>query len=104
VLILHTSKGIIFSFIFEGYMGFFFFLVVFVRCNIRDGATNYTELVKNITGVEAIIYVGGIDQSMEGESADKPSIDLPDVQKELLVALKGLKVPLIEVICTGCYC
>jgi beta-glucosidase len=79
-------------------------LVVFVRCNIRDGATNYTELVENITGVEAIIYVGGISQSMEGEGGDKSGIDLPDVQKELLVALKGLKVPLIEVICTGSYC
>jgi hypothetical protein len=32
-----------------------------------DGATDYTQLVRNISTVDAVIFVGGLGPSLEGE-------------------------------------
>jgi beta-glucosidase len=68
-------------------------------------------LMQSLGGADAIIFVGGISPSLEGEEmkvnlpgfkgGDRTSIELPQVQVNTLQALKKLGKPLIFVLCSG---
>ena len=48
-----------------------------------------------------VIYVGGISPQLEGESRDRTTIELPQVQEDLLRALSTNGKPIIMVNCSG---
>lgn len=50
---------------------------------------------------DAVIYVGGLDQSFEGEGHDRERIEMPEVQEKLLKALQATGKPVIFVNCSG---
>lgn len=72
---------------------------------------NYKEVADKATEADAIIFVGGLSPSLEGEEmpvdlpgfkkGDRTNIDLPQVQKEMLKALKETGKPVILVLCSG---
>ena len=51
--------------------------------------------------VDAIVIVGGITPSMEGEGGDKPDIEIPAVQQRLIRAMHETGIPTIFVDCAG---
>jgi len=51
--------------------------------------------------VDAIIVIGGITPSMEGEGGDKPDIEIPAVQQRLITAMHTTGKPVILVNCSG---
>ena len=77
----------------------------------------YTEdvdlnaIAAKVKDVDAIIFVGGISSALEGEEmnvnlpgfrrGDRTNIDLPQVQLNLLKALKKLNKPVVFVLCSG---
>ena len=77
----------------------------------------YTEdvdldaIAAKVKDVDAIIFVGGISSALEGEEmnvnlpgfkqGDRTNIDLPQVQLNLLQALKKLNKPIVFVLCSG---
>jgi beta-glucosidase len=80
---------------------------------VGDSATryNYAAAAEKVKDADAIIYIGGISPQLEGEEmrvnkqgfhgGDRTSILLPDVQTELLKALKATGKPVIFVMMTG---
>jgi beta-glucosidase len=50
---------------------------------------------------DLIIYVGGLTPAQEGEGFDRASIELPDVQDELVKALHATGTPMVMVNCSG---
>lgn len=78
-----------------------------------DSATNYdyAAIAAKVKDVDAIIYVGGIAPQLEGEEmrvnkpgfhgGDRTSVLLPNVQTELLKALKATGKPVVFVMMTG---
>jgi beta-glucosidase len=50
---------------------------------------------------DLIIYVGGITPAQEGEGFDRDSIELPEVQEELIKALHATGKPVVMVNCSG---
>ena len=72
---------------------------------------NYKEVADKATEADAIIFVGGLSPSLEGEEmpvdlpgfkkGDRTNIHLPQVQKEMLKALKETGKPVILVLCSG---
>ena len=73
----------------------------------QDNTTNRlleelsAEALKNAVEADLIIYVGGITAGQEGEGFDRSSIELPDVQEELLQALQATGKPMVMVNCSG---
>ena len=61
----------------------------------------FEELKEKIKDVEAIIYVGGITPTQEGEGHERAKIELPDVQKRFLKAMHETGKPVIYVNCSG---
>jgi beta-glucosidase len=59
------------------------------------------EALSNAVAADLVIYVGGIRPEMEGEQHDRTSIELPDVQEDLVRALQATGKPLIMVNCSG---
>ena len=69
------------------------------------------ELLAQIGGAETVIFVGGISPSLEGEEmrvsepgfkgGDRTSIELPQVQRQLLAMLHGAGKRVIFVNCSG---
>ncbi len=51
--------------------------------------------------VDAIIIIGGITPSMEGEGGDKPDIEIPAVQQRLIRAMHATGKPVVFVDCAG---
>lgn len=72
---------------------------------------DFTDLTSRLKEVDAIVYVGGLSPQLEGEEmhvdapgfkgGDRTSIDLPDVQRKLLAALRQTGKPVVFVLCTG---
>src|SRR5690606_1127175 len=72
---------------------------------------DFSELTARLKDVDAIIYVGGLSPQLEGEEmhvdapgfkgGDRTSIDLPEVQRKLLAALRQTGKPVVFVLCTG---
>lgn len=76
-----------------------------------DLPLDYNAVVERVKDADAIIFVGGISASLEGEEmgvklpgfngGDRTDIELPKVQKKMLSALKASGKPLVFVLCTG---
>ena len=72
---------------------------------------NYKEVADKAAEADAIIFVGGLSPTLEGEEmpvdlpgfrkGDRTNIDLPHVQTEMLKALKKTGKPVIFVLCSG---
>ena len=59
------------------------------------------EALSNATNADLIIYVGGITPAQEGEGFDRDSIELPEVQENLVQALYATGKPMVMVNCSG---
>jgi beta-glucosidase len=59
------------------------------------------EALSNATKADLIIYVGGITPAQEGEMFDRDSIELPEVQEQLVQALHATGKPVVMVNCSG---
>ena len=55
------------------------------------------EAISNALAADIVIYVGGITPQLEGEQRDRTSIELPQVQENLVRALYATGKPLIMV-------
>ena len=72
---------------------------------------NYKEVADKAAEADVIIFVGGLSSSLEGEEmpvdlpgfrkGDRTNIDLPQVQEEMLKALKKTGKPVVFVLCSG---
>lgn len=72
---------------------------------------NYDAIAAKVKDAEVIIFTGGISSALEGEEmnvnlpgfkqGDRTNIDLPEVQANLLKALKKLNKPIVFVLCSG---
>jgi len=72
---------------------------------------DYEGLASKVSDADAVIFVGGISPSLEGEEmyvdypgfkgGDRINIDLPAVQVKMLEALKKTGKPVIFVVCAG---
>ena len=62
---------------------------------------DYTDIANDVKQADAIIVIGGISASMEGEGGDKADIELPKVQQRLLEAMRGTGKPVVMVNCSG---
>ena len=83
--------------------------LVYVRgCGLTDGAEPLQDILSSLEGIGTIIFAGGISPRLEGEEmkvqvpgfsgGDRTSIELPQVQRDLLAALHkaGKKVILVN--------
>jgi beta-glucosidase len=59
------------------------------------------EALSLTANADLIIYVGGITPAQEGEGFDRDSIELPEVQTELVRALHATGKPMVMVNCSG---
>lgn len=59
------------------------------------------EALSNAANADIVIYVGGITPSQEGEQNDRATIELPDVQEQLIQALQASGKPIVMVNCSG---
>ncbi len=59
------------------------------------------EALDDAAKADLIIYVGGITPAQEGEGFDRISIELPEVQQQLIQALQATGKPVIMVNCSG---
>ncbi len=78
-----------------------------------DGSASpdFQKAVEEARGADAVVFVGGLDASLEGEQmtvkyegfngGDRSRIELPDPQEQLLHALQATGKPLVFVACTG---
>ena len=82
------------------------------KWNSKKLKNEMTKAVKLAADADTIIFVGGIDSHLEGEEkknmkfpgfkgGDRVTIELPEVQVDLLKKLKSLNKPLIYVNCSG---
>ncbi len=77
----------------------------------KEVDVDYSDLLKKLQGVEAVIFVGGISTRLEGEEmpvsypgfkdGDRTDIELPAVQRNCLKALKQAGKKVIFVNCSG---
>jgi len=77
----------------------------------KEVNVDYTELIKKLQGIDAVIFVGGLSTQLEGEEmpvsysgfkgGDRTDIELPVVQRNCLKALKQAGKKVIFVNCSG---
>jgi beta-glucosidase len=77
----------------------------------REVPVNYDALLKKLKGIDEVIFVGGISSQLEGEEmpvnlpgfkgGDRTDIQLPEVQRNCLEALKQAGKKIIFVNCSG---
>lgn len=67
----------------------------------RREMAGFEALASRVADADAIIVVGGITASFEGEGGDRPDIELPNVQRRLLRAMHATGRPVIFVNCSG---
>jgi beta-glucosidase len=67
----------------------------------RPPAELQAEAVSNALSADVVIYVGGITPEQEGEGHDRTSIELPQVQEDLVYALYKTGKPVVMVNCSG---
>jgi beta-glucosidase len=63
--------------------------------------SGYAEALAAAQNADAVVFVGGINGSFEGEGHDRTAIDLPDTQEQLLEKLGALGKPLTLVLVNG---
>ncbi|MCQ2246838.1 MAG: glycoside hydrolase family 3 C-terminal domain-containing protein [Bacteroidaceae bacterium] len=61
----------------------------------------FDELKEQLKAYDAVIYVGGITSSQEGEGHERATIELPAVQQRCLKALSETGLPVVYVNCSG---
>jgi beta-glucosidase len=77
----------------------------------KEVDVNYTDLINKLKGIDVVVFVGGISGQLEGEEmplsfpgfigCDRTSIELPDVQRNCLKALKTAGKKIVYVNCSG---
>ena len=67
----------------------------------QNRLVDFVDVTEAVKDAEAIIIIGGISPSMEGEGGDKADINLPAVQQRLLKAMHSTGKPVIFVNCSG---
>jgi beta-glucosidase len=77
----------------------------------REVDVDYTALIDKLKGIETVIFVGGLSGNLEGEEmpvsypgfkgGDRTNIELPNVQRNCLKALKAAGKKVIFVNCSG---
>ena len=71
----------------------------------------YDSIINKLKGIDVVVYVGGISPRLEGEempvelpgfkSGDRTDIELPEVQRNFLKALKAAGKKVIFINCSG---
>ena len=83
-----------------------------LKINIaREEPIDYQKIIRQLAGIDKVIFVGGIAPTLEGEEmpvniegfrgGDRTSIELPAVQRNFLQALKDAGKTVIFVNCSG---
>jgi beta-glucosidase len=77
----------------------------------KEVPVKYDELIKKLKGIDIVIFAGGISSQLEGEEmpvylpgfkgGDRTDIELPEVQRNCLEALKKAGKKVIFVNCSG---
>lgn len=77
----------------------------------KEVDVDYTALINKLKGIDQVIFVGGLSTQLEGEEmpvsypgfkgGDRTHIELPDVQRNCLKALKKAGKKVIFVNCSG---
>jgi beta-glucosidase len=77
----------------------------------KEVDVDYTELINKLKGIDVVVFVGGISTVLEGEEmpvsypgfkgGDRTDIELPEVQRNCLKALKQAGKKVIFVNCSG---
>jgi beta-glucosidase len=77
----------------------------------KEVDVDYTGLINKLKGIDQVIFVGGLSTQLEGEEmpvsypgfkgGDRTNIELPDVQRNCLKALKKAGKKVIFVNCSG---
>ncbi len=73
--------------------------------------TDYQKVAAKVSDADVIIFAGGISPRLEGEEmrvdfpgfrgGDRTNIEMPEVQRKLLKALKATGKPVVFVLCAG---
>jgi hypothetical protein len=70
--------------------------------DISDVNTDgYEEAVRIAAAADTVIFVGGLNQELEGEFGDRPDFDLPAVQLELLKQITAVNDNVVLVLVNG---
>lgn len=83
-----------------------------IRVNIGTESTiDYNSIISKLGNIQKVVFVGGIAPSLEGEEmpvsikgfrgGDRTDIELPDVQRNFLKALKEAGKTVVYVNCSG---
>lgn len=77
----------------------------------KEVDVDYTALIQKLKGMDLVVFVGGLSSQLEGEEmpvsypgfkgGDRTNIELPDVQRNCLKALKKAGKKVIYVNCSG---
>jgi beta-glucosidase len=77
----------------------------------REVPVKYDALIEKLNGIDVVVFAGGISPQLEGEempvqlpgfkSGDRTDIELPEVQRECLKALKAAGKKIVFVSCSG---
>jgi beta-glucosidase len=77
----------------------------------KEIEVDYTDLLKKLSGIDVIVFVGGLSTNLEGEEmpvsypgfkgGDRTNIELPSVQRNCLNALKKAGKRVVFVNCSG---
>ena len=62
---------------------------------------DFQGVAERVKNADVIVMVSGISQNQEGEGRDRTSIELPDIQKELLAAMDATGKPVVVVNVSG---
>lgn len=83
-----------------------------IRVNVGiESIIDYDAIIKQLAGIDKVVFVGGIAASLEGEEmpvqiegfkgGDRTNIELPAVQRNFLKALKAAGKKVVYVNCSG---
>lgn len=83
-----------------------------MKINIaKEQPIDYSAIIRQIEGIDKVIFVGGISAALEGEEmpvqidgfkgGDRTHIELPKVQRDFLKALKAAGKTVVFVNCSG---
>ncbi len=83
-----------------------------IKVNVGiESLIDYNDIIKNLKGIDKVVFVGGIAPSLEGEEmpvqidgfkgGDRTHIELPAVQRNFLKALKDAGKTVVFVNCSG---
>ena len=66
-----------------------------------NDTSGFEEAVSAAKGSDVVVYVGGLDYTIEAEGFDRVTLELPAVQQQLLQALHATSVPVVAVVLHG---